>query len=223
MKILLIEDNQDLAELTALALRGEGYAVDVAHSGEEGRMLAFVHEYDGILLDLGLGDRSGLEVLHELRARERMTPVLVLTSDTSSETIVRALDGGADDYVVKGGPEVELLARVRALLRRGPSDRSGEVLTVGNLVVNRLTQRVLVGGEPLKLTALELRLLQELATRPGTVFSRAALVEKVWDRLREPDSNIVDVYIGRLRRKLADAGSTPHIETVRGAGYALRI
>lgn len=222
MKLLLVEDNRDLAELMTVLLRQEAYAVDVAHTGEDGRTLAFVHDYDGILLDLGLGDRNGLQVLRELRAKGVDTPVLVLTSNADSESIVRALDSGADDYVVKGGPDAELLARIRALVRRGPAERGREQLAVGNLVVNRLTQRVLVEGKPLDLTRLELRLLQVLAIQPGAVFSRSALLEKVWERLREPDSNVVDVYVGRLRRKLEAAESTARIETVRGAGYMLR-
>ena len=223
MRILVIEDDRTMAKLVRVVLVEQGYAVDVASTGEEGRTLALVNEYDGIVLDLELGDRHGVEILQELRRRGRTVPVLVLTGRDECESIVHALDAGADEYVVKPVSNDELRARIRALVRRGGSPRTTEQLTVGNLTLNRLTRRVRCGGQELALTPKELALLEHLMLRPGEVVTRTDLLEKVWDMHFDPDSNVVDVHVGRLRRKLRACGATASIAARRGFGFVLSV
>jgi two-component system OmpR family response regulator len=221
MRILVIEDNETAAKLARVVLAEQGYAVDVAHSGEEGRVLALVNDYDGVLLDLELGDRNGVEVLQAIRRAGKTTPVLVLTGRDESEIIVRALDAGADEYVVKPIGNEELISRVRALVRRGGSSHSVEQLSVGGLVMNRLTRRVRSGAREVVLTPKELALLEHLMLRAGEVVTRTELLEKVWDMHSDPDSNVVDVHVARLRRKLEAAGAGVTITARRGFGFVL--
>lgn len=202
-------------------LAEDGYAIDVALSGEEARLLAFVHDYDGIILDVDLGDRHGFEILQEMRAAGRATPVLLYTGLGESEAIVRGLDAGADEYVVKPISNQELRARVRSLLRRRSASLMAEQLVVGELRMNRLSRRVLHRGAEVELTPLEMRLLEHLMLKSGQVISRSELHDKVWDMHFDPSSNLVDAHVARLRRKLGVARDTVVLTTRRGVGFVL--
>ena len=202
-------------------LSEDGYAIDIAHTGEEARLLAFITEYDGIVLDVDLGDRHGFEILQELRGSGRATPVLLYTGLDDSAAVVRGLDAGADEYVVKPVPNQELRARVRSLLRRGPSPRVTEQLALGEIRLNRLTRRVTKGSVALDLTPRELKLLEHLMLHAGEVVTRSELHEKVWDMHFDPSSNLVDAHVARLRKKLAAATSTLELVTRRGMGFVL--
>jgi len=202
-------------------LAEDGYAIDVATTGEEARLLAFVHDYDAIVLDLDLGDRHGFEILQELRSAGRTTPVLMYTGNDGSDAIVRGLDAGADGYMVKPVSNQELRARVRSLLRRGPASRVSEQVAVGELRLNRLTRRVTRGPFAVDLTPMELKLLEHLMLRAGQVVTRSELHEKVWDMHFDPSSNLVDAHVARLRKKLNDAGASLSLVTRRGLGFVL--
>lgn len=184
-------------------------------------MLAFVNDYDAIVLDLDLGDRHGFEVLQELRARGKVTPVLLYTGRDDSEAIVRGLDAGADGYIVKPVSNQELRARVRSLIRRGPGSRGTEQIVVGDLCLNRLTRRVTRGVTEVDLTSMELKLLEHMMLKAGQMVSRSELHEKVWDMHLDPSSNLVDAHVARLRKKLSSAGSTVSLATRRGFGFVL--
>ena len=209
-------------KLITRVLRDESYAVDTASTGEEARTLALVNEYDGIILDLQLGDRHGFEILQELRRNGRPTPVLLYSGQADTETIVRGLDAGADDYVVKPVSNEELRARVRTLIRRGAgSSRVGEQTRAGNLTLNRLTRRVTCNGEDVSLTSMELKLLEHLMLRTGETVTRSELHDKVWDMHFDPSSNVIDAHVARLRKKLQRAGASAAITTRRGMGFVL--
>lgn len=218
MRLLVVEDDRPTAKLVRAVLEDAGYAVDVAFTGEEGRMLSLVNSYDGILLDVELSDRNGLTILAELRRENIRTPVMVLSGRGESETVVRALDAGADDYVVKPVPNEVLSARVRALLRR-QGERPTEHLRLGDLVVNRLTRETMHRGVALALTPKEFALLEYLLLHPNEVVSRSRLREAVWDMAFDPESNIVDAVVNRLRRKLEQVQSSVVLTSVRGVGY----
>jgi len=222
MRILVVDDDRAIVKLIARVLRDEAYAVDTANTGEEARMLALVNEYDGIILDLELGDRHGFEILQELRRSGRHTPILLYSGRGDTESIVRGLDAGADDYVVKPVSNEELRARVRTLIRRGAgSSRVDEQVRVGNLVLNRLTRRVTSGAKEVNLTSMELKLLEHLMLRAGETVSRSELHDKVWDMHFDPSSNVIDAHIARLRKKLEKAGASALIATRRGMGFVL--
>ena len=222
MRILVVDDDKALLKLIARVLRDEAYAVDTASTGEEARTLALVNEYDGIILDLQLGDRHGFEILQELRRNGRPTPVLLYSGRADTETIVRGLDAGADDYVVKPVSNEELRARVRTLVRRGAgSSRVSEQANVGNLTLNRLTRRVTCKGEDVSLTSMELKLLEHLMLRTGETVSRSELHDKVWDMHFDPSSNVIDAHVARLRKKLQKSGASAAITTRRGIGFVL--
>ena len=221
MRILIVDDDRAILNLMKRVLNDEAYAIDVASTGEEARTLALVHEYDGIILDLNLGDRHGLEVLQELRRAGRRTPIMLYSGKGDSETIVRGLDAGADDFVVKPISNDELRARVRTLVRRGASARTGEQVTVGNLILNRLTRRITCRGNDLEITVTELRLLEHLMLHAGETVTRSQLHDKVWDMHFDPSSNVIDAHVARLRKKLDMAGSTAGITTRRGVGFVL--
>lgn len=221
MRILVVEDDAATARLYRLALEEDGYAVDVAPTGESGRLLAATEPYDGIILDLGLRDRGGLSVLQELRQQGIRTPVLVCTGQREVADVVRGLDAGADEYVVKPVAIAELRARVRALARRG-TGRTTEQLAVGNVVLNRLTRELRVEGVPVVLTNKEFALLEQFVARSGEVITRTSLLEKVWDMHFDPGSNVVDVHVGKVRRKLAAAGASVRLDALRGVGFILR-
>jgi two-component system OmpR family response regulator len=221
MRVLVVDDDRAILNLIARILRDESYAIDIASTGEEARTLALVNEYDGIILDLQLGDRHGFEILQELRRNGRRTPVLLYSGLSDTETIVRGLDAGADDYVVKPVSNEELRARVRTLVRRGSGSRVSEQVTAGNLTLNRLTRRVSCGTVDVILTSMELKLLEHLMLRTGETVSRSELHDKVWDMHFDPSSNVIDAHVARLRKKLDKAGSSAVIATRRGIGFVL--
>jgi len=206
------------AELIRRGLKEEGYAVDVAPDAAQGQALAFVHEYDGILLDFMLPDGSGLKVAQALRREGRQTPILMLTGNKAPEDVVRALDAGADDYVTKPCDLGVLKARVRALIRRGGANRM-ERLTLGDVTVDRVHHTAAAAGARLQLTPKEFALLAYFMEHAEEVVTRTDLLEKVWEMRFDPGSNVVDVHVARLRAKLRQAAAATRIDTVRGAGF----
>jgi DNA-binding response OmpR family regulator len=221
MRVLVVDDDRAILNLIARVLRDEAYAIDIASTGEEARTLALVNEYDGIILDLQLGDRHGFEILQELRRNGRRTPVLLYSGLSDTDSIVRGLDAGADDYVVKPVSNEELRARVRTLVRRGAGSRVSEQVSAGNLTLNRLTRRVTCGAVDVNLTSMELKLLEHLMLRTGEIVTRSELHDKVWDMHFDPSSNVIDAHVARLRKKLDKAGASPIIATRRGVGFVL--
>jgi DNA-binding response OmpR family regulator len=221
MKILVVEDDKSVAGFVQKGLREEGYAVDMAYDGEDASVKAAVYDYDLIVLDLMLPEKSGYELTAELRRGGSDVPILMLTARDATEDLVRGLDIGADDYLTKPFSFDELLARVRALLRRGGAKRE-EVLQHGDIRLDRLQHQAWRGDRELELTAKEFRLLEHFMLWPEQVVRRTELLEKVWDSLSEPDSNVVDVHIRNLRRKLTEGGEPPVLETVRGVGFVLK-
>jgi len=219
MRLLVVEDDVKLVRVLQRGLQHEGYAVDVATSGDAALARAADNDYDAVVLDLMLPGVDGFAVCEELRRRERWTPVLMLTARTTVRDRIRGLDAGADDYLVKPFDFGELLARLRALMRRGPAEETAEeaVLSVGELALDPATRRVTRDGEEVELTGREFAVLELLARRPGRVVTRAELIEQVWDEDYDGSPNIVDVYIGYLRRKLG----RELIRTVRGTGFVL--
>jgi DNA-binding response OmpR family regulator len=221
MRLLVVDDDNAILKLISRVLRDDSYALDLASTGEEARMLALVNEYDGIILDLQLGDRHGFEILQELRRNGRRTPVLLYSGLGDTESIVRGLDAGADDYVVKPVSNEELRARVRTLVRRGSANRVSEQVSAGNLTLNRLTRRVTCGKVEVSLTSMELKLLEHLMLRTGETVSRSELHDRVWDMHFDPSSNVIDAHVARLRKKLDKAGASAIIATRRGIGFVL--
>ena len=221
MKILVVEDDRKVAGFIEQGLREEGYAVDVAKDGDEATTLAHVNDYDAILLDLMLPKKNGLQVASELRREGRRTPILMLTARDSTEDVVRGLDAGADDYLSKPFKFDELLARLRALTRRGGAARLDR-LTYGTLDLDRLRHKARAAGTLLDLTPREFQLLEHFMLHPEEVIRRTELLEKVWDMHFDPESNVVDVHVGNLRRKLREAGCDGLIQTVRGVGFCLK-
>jgi DNA-binding response OmpR family regulator len=221
MKVLVVEDDRKVAGFIEQGLREEGYVVDIAADGEEATMLAHVYQYDVVLLDVVLPKKNGFQVAQELRREGRNTPILMLTSRDAVEDIVRGLDSGADDYLSKPFRFDELLARIRALVRRGGAERL-EVLRYGPLTLDRLRHIALANEKPLDLTPKEFQLLEYFLLHPEEVVRRTQLLEKVWDMHFDPESNVVDVHVGNLRRKLMLACGGQLIQTVRGVGFSLR-
>ena len=219
MRILVVEDDRKVAGFIEQGLREEGYAVDIAPDGEAATLSAHVYDYDIILLDVVLPKKNGFQVATELRREGRKTPILMLTSRDAVEDVVRGLDAGADDYLAKPFQFDELLARIRALVRRGGADRL-EVLQYGALARMRHTCRW--EGRALDLTPKEFQLLEYFLLHPEEVVRRTTLLEKVWDLHFDPGSNVVDVHVGNLRRKLEAAAGMPLLQTVRGVGFTLR-
>lgn len=220
MRLLLVEDDATLADAVSRGLRHEGYAVDVAGDGDTALMQAAGYEYDGILLDLMLPGQDGLAVCRTLRERGCWAPVLMLTARGQIEDRIRGLDVGADDYLPKPFDFGELLARLRALLRRTPAERP-VCLEVGDLVVDPATRKVTRGGTPVALSAREFAVLEVLARSAGQAVTRTQLLEHVWDQNYEGSTNIVDVYVGYLRKKLEHPFGRPLIRTLRGVGWTL--
>lgn len=222
MRALVVDDDATLTTVVRRLLEEDGYAVDVAGNAEDGRTLAMVNDYDAIVLDLVLPDGNGISILQGLRRDGKKTPIIVLTGTKDSDVTVRALDAGADDYLTKPINFGEFKARIRALVRRGGAQRT-ESLTVGNVVLNRLKRDVLVSGKTLAVTPRELALLEHFLMRPGDVVTRTELLEKVWDMTFDPGSNVVDVNVARLRKKLEAAGATISIIAKRGLGFVLDV
>ena len=221
MRLLVVEDEVKMAGLLKRALEEEGYAVDVTGSGEEALWLGTENPYDAIVLDLMLPDVDGFAVCRGLRERGRWTPVLMLTARDAVRDRVAGLDAGADDYLTKPFSLAELLARLRALIRRGATERPA-VLRVGDLSLDPAARSVARDGQAIELTAKEYALLEFFMRHPGEVLTRTRLIEHVWDFAYEGDSNVVDVYVRYLRNKVDRPFGRDSIETVRGSGYRLR-
>jgi two-component system, OmpR family, copper resistance phosphate regulon response regulator CusR len=221
MKILVVEDDRKVAGFVEQGLKEEGYVVDLARDGEEATMLAHVNDYDVMLLDVMLPKKNGFQIATELRREGRNTPILMLTSRDAAEDVVRGLDAGADDYLSKPFRFDELLARIRALYRRGGAERL-DVLRYGPITLDRLRHVAAVNDQVLDLTAKEFQLLEYFLLHAEQVVRRTALLEKVWDMHFDPESNVVDVHVGNLRRKLTRAAGEPLLTTVRGVGFSLR-
>jgi two-component system copper resistance phosphate regulon response regulator CusR len=217
--MLVIEDEPRLRSFVVRGLEEVGHAVDDAASGDEGLRLALVHPYDAIVLDLMLPGKDGLEVLRELRRAGRTTPVLVLSARDEVADRVRGLDAGADDYLPKPFAFDELLARIRALLRRGTARAS--LIAVGDLRIDLVARKVSRAGVPIDLTSKEYALLEFLARHQGEVVTRTMIAEHVWDMNFDSFSNVIDVYIRYLRRKIDDPFERKLIHTRRGVGYVL--
>lgn len=220
MRILLAEDDDLLASSLARALRENAYAVDVVPDGDSAVLNAVLNEYDAIVLDVALPRRDGLAVARDVRARGIRSPILMLTARDAVRDKVDGLDAGADDYLTKPFELDELLARLRALQRRGHT-LSPEVLTVGDLTVDTRSQTVARAGQRIPLTAREYAMLEFLTRHAGEVVTRADITAHVWDEHHDPFSNALEVYIGRLRRKIDAGDARPLIHTRRGAGYML--
>jgi two-component system OmpR family response regulator len=220
MRLLVAEDDVKLARALAKGMRHEGYAVDLAATGDEALTYTRVWDYDAIVLDVMLPGRDGFDVCRELRKRDCRAPVLMLTARRAVTDRITGLDAGADDYLVKPFDFGELLARVRALVRRGPRERPLQ-LQVGDLRVDPATRTVTRDGEAVDLTPREFALIEFMAAHPGEVLSRARLIDHVWDMNYTGSTNIVDVYVGHLRRKLEQPFGSPLIRTVRGVGFTL--
>jgi DNA-binding response OmpR family regulator len=222
MRILIVEDEPRLAENIARSLReGAGYAVDIANDGQEGLFLAESDAYDTILLDLMLPKIDGLHLLNKIRQAKQRTPVLVLTARDDKESIVALLNAGADDYLTQPFDLGELMARTKALIRRGKGQPS-PVLAIADLTLNTVDHSVQRAGNAIVLTAMEYRVIEYLAHRPGAVVSKTELLEHLYDYNWEKFSNVIEVYISGLRRKLDDGSTKKLIHTVRGQGYILR-
>jgi DNA-binding response OmpR family regulator len=220
MRVLVVEDEPGIALFVRQGLSEAGYAVDVAGDGEEGLDYALAAEYDAIVLDILLPQMDGLDLLRELRDRGLMTPVLLLTARDTVEDRVQGLDAGADDYLVKPFAFSELLARIRALLRRPPLQAEA-VLRVGDLEMDVARHEVRRAQRVIELSPREFALLEYLMRHPTQVLSRTQIIEHVWNFDFSYESNVVDVYVGYLRHKLNRGSDTPLIHTVRGVGYRL--
>ena len=220
VRVLIVEDELRMASLIRRGLVNEGLAADVAGSGEDALRMAPAHDDDAVLLDVMLPDHDGFEVCRRLRAAGVWAPVLMLTARDSVDDRVAGLDSGADDYLVKPFAFAELLARLRALSRRGETGRPA-VLAVGDLRLDPATREVTRGSKGVALSAKEFALLETFMRRPGEVLSRALLLEHAWDFAYDGDSNVVDVYIRYLRDKIDRPFGRESIETVWGVGYRL--
>jgi len=221
MRILLVEDDQRLTTLLTASLRSEGYAVDVAATVEDGHWMASEVPHDAIVLDVGLPDGDGIDLCARLRDEGVWAPILVLTAHGAIAERVRGLDAGADDYLAKPFSIDELVARLRALLRRGQLERPS-VLVVGSMHLDPATRRVSVDGRPLPITGRAFAILELLVRRHGQLVTRDQIMDHVWDWAWEGTSNVIDVHVSALRATLREVPGAPVIETVRGAGFLLR-
>jgi DNA-binding response OmpR family regulator len=220
MRILLVEDEPRMANVIAKGLREQSYAVDVVQDGDAGLYQTSINDYDAIILDVLLPQRNGFEVCRELRARGNATPILMLTARAAIEDRLTGFDAGADDYLTKPFSFRELLARIRALLRRDSQLRP-EVLEIEDLIVDSASHRVSRASHEIQLTAKEYALLEYLARRAGQLVSRAEIAAHVWDDSFDPFSNTIEVYINRLRKKIDENHSLKLLHTRRGEGYIL--
>lgn len=222
MRVLIIEDDQEAATFIAKAMRESGHAPDVAHDGETGLSMAREEGYDVLVVDRMLPRLDGLSIIRTLRSEGRDVPVLILSALGEVDDRVKGLKSGGDDYLTKPFAFSELLARVEALGRRVQPEEQKTSYVVGDLVLDRLSHRVSRGGEPIQLQPREYRLLEYLMKHAGQVVTRTMLLEGVWDYHFDPQTNVIDVHISRLRAKIDKNYDTPLLHTVRGAGYVMR-
>jgi DNA-binding response OmpR family regulator len=220
MQVLVVEDDRDLRRFLSKALREEGYGAVEAESGDQALDRALDARFSCIILDVMLPGRDGFDVVTELRSRGVFTPVLMLTAKDELESRVRGLEAGADDYLTKPFDLAELLARVHALIRRAELRHKDAILSVGSLTLDPLTRQVTQGGRRVDLSAREFALLEFLMRNVGRTVSRSRIAEAVWNYQFDPETNVVDVYVNYLRKKLFVGRTTP-IQTVRGTGYRL--
>jgi two-component system copper resistance phosphate regulon response regulator CusR len=220
MRLLVIEDNLKMAGFIKQGLVENGYAVDVAATGQDGEFMAVTEPYDAVILDVMLPDQDGITTCRNLRRRGVTTPVLMLTALSMTGDKVKGLDAGADDYLTKPFEFDELVARIRALLRRGTAQEAS-TLKFADIDMSLLTRTVTRGGHRIKLTAKEFSLLEYFLRNPNRVLTRTAIGEHVWDMNFDSDSNVIDVYVSMLRRKIDRDFDTPLIHTIKGSGYML--
>jgi DNA-binding response OmpR family regulator len=221
MRLLIVEDDQKLAQFVARGLHAEGFTVELAADGQEGLSSVESDQFDLMILDLMLPKLSGGELLKRARRTNPSLPILVLSARDNMEDKVKHFEAGADDYLTKPFDFAELVVRVRALLRRTPVERT-DVILLSDLEVNRLTRQVRRGSQRIELTGKEYALLEYLLSSPSRVFSRSMILSHVWDQSFEGVTNIVDVYVRHLRRKVDDPFAVKLIHTVRGVGYCVR-
>jgi DNA-binding response OmpR family regulator len=220
MNLLVIEDEKKIANLINKGLREQGYNVDVVHNGDTGFERATTQPYDAIILDIMLPGRDGLSLLRALRERNISTPVMILTARGDVNEKVEGLNAGADDYMAKPFSMDELVARLRALVRRVTGE-SISLYKAGELSMNLVSREVMRGSRKIELTAREFRLLEYLMRAPNNVLTRTQIIERVWEYHFDPGTNLVDVYIQRLRRKVDDGEQHKMIQTIRGVGYSI--
>ena len=221
VKILVIEDEKKLASLIRKGLEAQGFVVEAVHHGDEGYTLATTRPYDAVVLDIMLPGRDGLSILRNLRERRMAVPVILLTARSELNERLEGLNAGADDYLTKPFFIEELVARVHAVTRR-VSGASQSILAVADLTMNLLTRQVKRGEQAVELTAREFSLLEQMMRSPGRVLTRVQICEQVWSYDFDPGTNLVDVYVKRLRQKVDSASELKLIETVRGVGYRIR-
>jgi heavy metal response regulator len=221
MRVLLVEDEKKTAAFVRKALQAEGFAVDVCANGDDALAAASTTPFDGVILDIMLPGRDGLSVLRQLRERKIATPVLLLSARGEVNERVEGLDAGADDYLPKPFVIAELVARVRALGRRA-GDAKSTILRVADLTLDTVSHRAQRGGKTFELTAREFRLLEFLMRSAGRICGRMSIIEKVWDYDFDPGTNLVDVYVKRLREKIDDGFEPKLLQTVRGIGYVMK-
>ncbi|WP_036251336.1 response regulator transcription factor [Methylobacter sp. BBA5.1] len=222
MRILVVEDEVTLCKQIQAFLADKGFAVDIAHSGSDGLYMGKEYPLDAAVIDLGLPDFSGIELIKRLRKSHIKVPILILTARSRWQEKVEGLEAGADDYLVKPFHYEELLARVNALIRRS-AGLAHPVLTHGNIELDTVAQEVTVSGVKLELTAYEYKVLEYLMFRKGEVVSKSVLTAHIYDEDFERDSNVIEVFIGRLRKKLDPDGTLKPIETLRGRGYRVPV
>jgi len=220
MRILVVEDDPSIGEALRRGLVRDGHVVDIQTNGRGGLYAASENPYDVVILDIMLPELNGYDVLKSIRARDNWVPILMLSSKDGEYDQEDALDLGADDYLVKPFSMVVVTAHLRALARRVPTERPASLM-LGDLVVDSTAHRVTQGGAELHLTAREFALLRYLVANPNTALSRMMILENVWDSFYDGDPNVVEVYVGYLRRKLGSSPHSPQIETLRGVGYRM--
>jgi two-component system response regulator PhoP len=220
MRILVVEDEQKLCEQIQQFLADKGFAVDKAHNGRDGFFMGKEYPIDAAIIDIGLPDFSGIELIQRLRKSKVSVPILILTARSRWQEKVEGLEAGADDYLVKPFHYEELLARINALLRRSVG-QAHPILTHGNIELDTVAQEVTVDGVKLELTAYEYKVLEYLMFRKGELISKAVLTQHIYDEDFDRDSNVIEVFIGRLRKKLDPDGTRKPIETLRGRGYRI--
>ncbi len=221
MKVLVIEDEKKIASFIRKGMEARGFVVEMAHSGDEGYLLATTRAYDAVILDIMLPGRDGLSILRNLRERKIPVPVILLTARSELNERLEGLNLGADDYITKPFFIEELMARVHAVTRRA-AGTGQSLLQVGDLTMNLLTREVCRGDARIELTPREFTLLEHLMRSPGRVLTRVQICEQVWDYHFDPGTNLVDVYVQRLRKKVDGASEPKLLETVRGVGYRIQ-